>query len=136
MHWDPIDCTVLAAEQIDAEGRSWRSGAIAEKRKMKHWMIETPKYAKVGSIITLNFLIISFSLRDLFCVFQRMYDGLEKLTHWKEVAAIQANWIGKCDVWRFLLPLKVIELLRIELVDVLQYVIKGLLIIDELFSNG
>uniref|UniRef100_A0A0K0CYU5 leucine--tRNA ligase n=1 Tax=Angiostrongylus cantonensis TaxID=6313 RepID=A0A0K0CYU5_ANGCA len=110
VHWDPVDNTVLAAEQIDAEGRSWRSGAIAEKRKLRQWMVETPRYAKASveyrpihsakaSGLPEGYTVVKFELR--------LSDGLRQLSGWHEVAEIQSNWIGKCDVYRFLFPLRV-----------------------------
>ena len=52
VHWDPIDKTVLANELIDADGRSWRSGAVVEKRTMRQWYFRTLAYSEVGKHLT------------------------------------------------------------------------------------
>lgn len=36
---------MLANEQIDAEGRSWRSGAMAEKKELEQWSLKIRAYA-------------------------------------------------------------------------------------------
>ena len=72
VNWDPIDQTVLANEQVDGEGRSWRSGALVEKRKLRQWFLKITAYA------------------------DQLLDDLPKLQGWPErVRTMQANWIGR-----------------------------------------
>ena len=72
VNWDPIDQTVLANEQVDGDGRSWRSGALVEKRKLRQWFLKITDYA------------------------QQLLDDLGKLEGWPErVRTMQANWIGR-----------------------------------------
>lgn len=74
VNWDSIDNTVLANEQVDAQGRSWRSGAIVEQRELEQWFIKTTAYAS------------------------ELLSGLDKLDNWPEsVKSQQRNWIGKSE---------------------------------------
>jgi leucyl-tRNA synthetase len=72
VNWDPVDQTVLANEQVDGEGRSWRSGALVEKRKLRQWFLKITAYA------------------------DQLLDDLPRLEGWPErVRTMQANWIGR-----------------------------------------
>ncbi|EGZ16833.1 hypothetical protein PHYSODRAFT_314467 [Phytophthora sojae] len=72
VNWDPVDKTVLANEQVDAEGRSWRSGAIVEQRSLNQWFLRITEYG------------------------DRLLDDLDKLTKWPDaVKRMQSSWIGR-----------------------------------------
>lgn len=72
INWDPVDLTVLANEQVDAEGKSWRSGAIVEKRNLSQWFLGITKFAS-----DLN-------------------NDLQILNDWPtKVKAMQKHWIGE-----------------------------------------
>lgn len=83
VNWDPVDKTVLAEEQVDANGRSWRSGAKVEKKLLRQWFIKTTKFA------------------------QPLYEGLSELNaeDWKDIIKVQKHWIGECDGYSFNLRL-------------------------------
>jgi leucyl-tRNA synthetase len=72
VNWDPIDQTVLANEQVDSEGYSWRSGAKVERKLLRQWFLKITAYA------------------------EELLQDLEKLPGWPErVKLMQENWIGK-----------------------------------------
>ncbi len=81
VNWDPVDQTVLANEQVDSQGRSWRSGALVERRLLRQWFLGITHYAK-----------------DLL-------DDLTLLEGWPErVRTMQANWIGRSTGTQVLFP--------------------------------
>ncbi|GCE65435.1 leucine--tRNA ligase [cyanobiont of Ornithocercus magnificus] len=72
VNWDPVDQTVLANEQVDSGGRSWRSGAMVEIKQLKQWFLKITAYA------------------------DKLLDDLDQLHGWPErVRTMQANWIGR-----------------------------------------
>ncbi|KAF5598302.1 leucyl-tRNA synthetase mitochondrial [Fusarium pseudocircinatum] len=75
VNWDPVDKTVLANEQVDANGNSWRSGVKVEKRKLKQWFFRISEFREA-------------LLEEL--------EALAKENAWPErVLAQQKNWLGK-----------------------------------------
>ncbi|XP_017864363.1 PREDICTED: probable leucine--tRNA ligase, mitochondrial [Drosophila arizonae] len=91
VNWDPVDKTVLADEQVDANGCSWRSGAKVEKKLLKQWFIRTTAYAK------------------------QLLDGLDDptLRDWRDIINLQRHWIGECNGYAFTLPTSASNLLRV-----------------------
>lgn len=79
VNWDPVDKTVLAHEQVDANGCSWRSGAKVEKKLLKQWFIRTTKFA------------------------EKLMNGLSDpiLKDWKDIINLQKHWIGDCNGYSF-----------------------------------
>jgi leucyl-tRNA synthetase len=78
VNWDPVDCTVLANEQVDANGLSWRSGAKVEQRLLKQWFLKITSFA------------------------EELHSGLSSLSKspwlWPEnVLRMQKNWLKKSE---------------------------------------
>ena len=74
VNWDPIEQTVLANEQVDAEGRGWRSGALVERRQISQWFLKITQYA------------------------EELLEETEKLEGWPDaVRTMQRNWIGRSE---------------------------------------
>tara|TARA_Y100000589_G_scaffold127473_1_gene121358 strand:+ start:5548 stop:8100 length:2553 start_codon:yes stop_codon:yes gene_type:complete len=72
VNWDPIDNTVLANEQVDSDGKSWRSGALVEKKQLMQWYLKITDYA------------------------EELINDLKILESWPErVKLMQENWVGK-----------------------------------------
>ena len=84
VNYDPVDKTVLANEQVDANGFSWRSGVKVEQRMLKQWFLRISAFR------------------------QELLDGLKDLSKggaWPErVLAMQKNWIGKSSGARIKFP--------------------------------
>ncbi|OTA93441.1 hypothetical protein M434DRAFT_395587 [Hypoxylon sp. CO27-5] len=77
VNWDPVDNTVLANEQVDSDGRSWRSGAKIVQRELEQWFFHITKFKES-------------LLRDL--------EKLGQDDAWPErVLTLQKNWLGRTD---------------------------------------
>ncbi len=74
VNWDPVEGTVLANEQVDANGCGWRSGAKVERREIPQWFLKITQYA------------------------DELLEETDKLEGWPEaVRTQQKNWIGRSE---------------------------------------
>ena len=74
VNWDPVEQTVLANEQVDANGCGWRSGAKVERREIPQWFLKITQYA------------------------EELLEETDKLEGWPEaVRTMQRNWIGRSE---------------------------------------
>jgi len=77
VNYDPVDKTVLANEQVDSNGFSWRSGAKVEQKMLRQWFFMITKYKEQ--------LLDDLSL-------------LAEKDNWpSRVLAMQRNWLGKSE---------------------------------------
>ncbi|ETN45605.1 leucine-tRNA ligase [Cyphellophora europaea CBS 101466] len=75
VNWDPVDKTVLANEQVDSNGKSWRSGATVQQINLRQWFFAITEFKEA-------------LLDDL--------DFLSTNGRWPErVITQQRNWLGK-----------------------------------------
>ncbi|EFC47218.1 predicted protein, partial [Naegleria gruberi] len=74
VNWDPIDNTVLANEQVDSQGRSWRSGALVERKNLRQWFFKIREFAN------------------------ELLEDADTLENWPiNVRTMQKQWIGKSE---------------------------------------
>jgi len=71
--WCPHDQTVLANEQVDAEGRCERCGSLVEVRQLEQWFLRITDYA------------------------ERLLGDLQELRWPEHVKTMQRNWIGRSE---------------------------------------
>ncbi len=71
--WCPKDQTVLANEQVDAEGRCERCGALVEVKQLEQWFLRITDYA------------------------ERLLNDLDALEWPEHVKTMQRNWIGRSE---------------------------------------
>ncbi|CCF56040.1 hypothetical protein KAFR_0A06050 [Kazachstania africana CBS 2517] len=110
INWDPVDKTVLANEQVDINGRSWRSGALVQKKLLNQWYLGITKFSK------------------------ELRNDLNYLKKWpSKVKAMQRNWIGqseraniKFDTTEEFLPSIWVSTTRAETIFSVQYVVLSL----------
>src|SRR6476646_12163758 len=71
--WCPYDQTVLANEQVDADGRCERCGHLVEVRQLEQWFLRITDYA------------------------ERLLSDLEEIDWPEHVKTMQRNWIGRSE---------------------------------------
>lgn len=70
VNWDPVDKTVIANEEVEPDGRAWRSGALVERKVLKQWFFRITAYA------------------------DRLDRDLDTVDWPARIVTMQRNWIG------------------------------------------